>query len=173
MGPLLHMPLLYGSPSSPPSQNLSDSTTSYYSHHCSGSIPNGSLSLFTQILISSFGYTSKQALALSAPSGLVAVVMVLLVGRLSDRWNNRTLVIFISLVPTIIGGVLLVSLERLLIIYHLLAAMLTSTTSSIASGRSGNRPIAKGRSSFRHISHECHQPSVHGQPLLRCVQLRR
>jgi ACS family allantoate permease-like MFS transporter len=75
-----------------------------------GAIPNGSLSLYTQILISSFGYTSQEALALSAPAGVVSVVTVLITGRLSDRWNSRTLVVFIGLIPTIIGGVLLVRL---------------------------------------------------------------
>jgi hypothetical protein len=63
-----------------------------------GSIPNGSLSLFTQILISSFGYTSQEALALSAPAGVVSVAFVLLTGWASDRFNSRTLVTMILLV---------------------------------------------------------------------------
>lgn len=71
------------------------------------SIPNGGLSNFryedqaaftsrntnrnfSSILLTTFGYTSQQALIMSMPSGAVGVVCVLLVGYLSDKWNDRS-----------------------------------------------------------------------------------
>jgi MFS transporter, ACS family, allantoate permease len=54
------------------------------------SIPNGGLSNFSSILLTTFGYTSQQALVLSAPSGAIGVICVLLVGYLSDKWNDRS-----------------------------------------------------------------------------------
>jgi MFS transporter, ACS family, allantoate permease len=54
------------------------------------SIPNGGLSNFSSILLTTFGYTSQQALVLTAPQGAIGVIMVLLVGYLSDKLNDRS-----------------------------------------------------------------------------------
>ncbi|PPQ81586.1 hypothetical protein CVT24_006485 [Panaeolus cyanescens] len=76
------------------------------------SIPNGALSNFSNIIIRNFGYTSKQTLILSTPSGAVAALMTLWCGWYSDRTGSRMLPIVISLVPTIVGSAMLIGLNH-------------------------------------------------------------
>lgn len=75
------------------------------------SIPNGGLSNFSSILLTTFGYTSQQALVLNAPSGAVGVVCVLSIGYLSDKWRDRSLVMLICIFPTILGAGLMIGLD--------------------------------------------------------------
>ncbi|KIW13952.1 hypothetical protein PV08_06733 [Exophiala spinifera] len=75
------------------------------------SIPNGGLSNFSSILLTTFGYTSQQALILNMPSGAVGIFIVLLSGYLSDRWNDRSLVMLICLIPTIVAAGLMYGLD--------------------------------------------------------------
>ncbi|KIX05362.1 uncharacterized protein Z518_06234 [Rhinocladiella mackenziei CBS 650.93] len=75
------------------------------------SIPNGGLSNFSSILLTTFGYSSQQALILNMPSGAVGIFVVLLSGYLSDRWNDRSLVMLICLIPTIIAAGLMYGLD--------------------------------------------------------------
>ena len=75
------------------------------------SIPNGGLSNFSSILLTTFGYTSQQALILGTPSGLVGVSCVLLTGYLSDKWRDRSVVMLICLLPTILGAGLMIGLD--------------------------------------------------------------
>jgi len=75
------------------------------------SIPNGSLSNFSSILLTTFGYTSQQALILNLPSGAVGIFVVLLSGYLSDRWRDRSLVMLICLLPTIFAAALMIGFD--------------------------------------------------------------
>ena len=75
------------------------------------SIPNGGLSNFSSILLTTFGYTSQQALILNIPGGAVGFVVVLGVGWLSDRWNDRSLVMLICIIPTILAAGLMIGLD--------------------------------------------------------------
>ncbi|KAF9269215.1 MFS general substrate transporter [Marasmius fiardii PR-910] len=75
------------------------------------SIPNGGISNFSNIIIKNFGYTTKQTLILSTPSGAVASAMVLFCGWYSDRKNERMVPIVFALIPTIVGFALLVGLS--------------------------------------------------------------
>ncbi|KAF8517835.1 MFS general substrate transporter [Gautieria morchelliformis] len=75
------------------------------------SIPNGALSNFSNIIIKSFGYTSKQTLILSTPGGLVAALMTLFCGYWSDKKNERMIPIIFALVPTIVGSAMLIGLK--------------------------------------------------------------
>lgn len=75
------------------------------------SIPNGALSNFGNIVIKSFGYTTKQTLILGTPSGAVMSVMVIFCGWYSDKKNERMVPIVIALIPTIVGAALLVALN--------------------------------------------------------------
>ncbi|KAI0637783.1 MFS general substrate transporter [Trametes polyzona] len=75
------------------------------------SIPNGALSNFSNIIIKSFGYTSKQTLILSTPGGAVASLTTLLCGWYSDRKNERMIPIVMCLLPTIIGSAMLIGLN--------------------------------------------------------------
>ncbi|KAJ7638742.1 MFS general substrate transporter [Roridomyces roridus] len=76
------------------------------------SIPNGALSNYSNIIIKSFGYTSKQALILSTPGGAVAAFTTLWCGWYSDKKNERMTPIIVALVPTIIGSALLIGLAH-------------------------------------------------------------
>lgn len=75
------------------------------------SIPNGGISNFSSILLTTFGYTSQQALILNTPSGAIGVVFVLLVGYLSDKWRDRSIVMLICILPTILGAGLMIGLD--------------------------------------------------------------
>lgn len=75
------------------------------------SIPNGGISNFSNILLTTFGYTSQQALILNVPGGAIGVVFVLLTGWLSDYWRDRSIVMFICLIPTILSAALMIGLD--------------------------------------------------------------
>ncbi|TKA60949.1 hypothetical protein B0A49_10752 [Cryomyces minteri] len=75
------------------------------------SIPNGGISNFSSILLTTFGYTSQQALIMSLPAGAVGAACVLLVGWLSDRWRDRSIVMLICIIPTILGASLMIGLD--------------------------------------------------------------
>ncbi|KAF5393880.1 hypothetical protein D9757_000097 [Collybiopsis confluens] len=75
------------------------------------SIPNGALSNFSNIIVKSFGYTSKQTLIVSTPAGAVASLMTLFCGWYSDRENERMIPIIFALVPTIVGAAMLIALN--------------------------------------------------------------
>ncbi|KAG6813482.1 hypothetical protein H0H92_010507 [Tricholoma furcatifolium] len=75
------------------------------------SIPNGGLSNFSNLIIKGFGYTSKQTLILSTPSGVVAAITVLLCGYYSGKKNERMIPIIFALVPTIVGAAMLIGLN--------------------------------------------------------------
>ncbi|THH33779.1 hypothetical protein EUX98_g426 [Antrodiella citrinella] len=75
------------------------------------SIPNGGLSNFSNIIIKGFGYTSRQTLILSTPSGAIASLTVMLCGWYSDRKNERMIPIIFSIIPTIIGAAILIGLN--------------------------------------------------------------
>ncbi|KAH9853800.1 MFS general substrate transporter [Lenzites betulinus] len=76
------------------------------------SIPNGALSNFSNIIIKSFGYTSKQTLILSTPGGAVASLTTLLCGWYSDKKNERMIPIVMCLIPTIVGSAMLIGLNN-------------------------------------------------------------
>ncbi|KAL1620671.1 hypothetical protein SLS54_006027 [Diplodia seriata] len=71
------------------------------------SIPNGGISNFNNILLTTFGYTDQQALILDAPNGAIGIVFVLGAGYLSDRWNDRSTVMLLCLIPTILAAALM------------------------------------------------------------------
>lgn len=75
------------------------------------SIPNGGLSNFSSILLTTFGYTSQQALVLNTPQGVVGAICVLGVGYLSDKWRDRSLVMLLAITPTILGAGLMIGLD--------------------------------------------------------------
>ncbi|CAA7259690.1 unnamed protein product [Cyclocybe aegerita] len=75
------------------------------------SIPNGGLSNFSNLIIKSFGYTSKQTLILSTPGGAVAAITTLLCGWYSDKKGERMIPIVFSLIPTIAGSGMLIGLN--------------------------------------------------------------
>lgn len=75
------------------------------------SIPNGGLSNFSNILLTTFGYSDQRALILNTPSGAVGAVTVILVGWLSDKWRDRSSVMLICILPTILAAGLMIGLD--------------------------------------------------------------
>ncbi|KDQ64844.1 hypothetical protein JAAARDRAFT_167528 [Jaapia argillacea MUCL 33604] len=75
------------------------------------SIPNGGLANFSNMIIKSFGYTTRQTLLLSTPSGIVAVIWLLIWSRYSDKTGERMLPIAFTVLPTIIGSAILIGLN--------------------------------------------------------------
>ena len=78
---------------------------------CLTSIPNGGISNFSSILLTTFGYSSQKALILNLPSGAVGAFFVILCGWLSDKWNDRSLTMLVCLIPTIISAALMIGLD--------------------------------------------------------------
>ncbi|KIP10651.1 hypothetical protein PHLGIDRAFT_208266 [Phlebiopsis gigantea 11061_1 CR5-6] len=76
-------------------------------------IPNGSLSNFGSIVIQSFGFSPKQALILSVPTGVIDIISPLLCGWYSDRIGDRMLPIVLGIIPTLVGSGLLVGLKSI------------------------------------------------------------
>ena len=62
-------------------------------------------------LTSPLGYTSRQSLILTAPTGAIGAVVVITVGYLSDKWRDRSLVMIIVIIPTILSGCLMIGLD--------------------------------------------------------------
>ncbi|KAH0587483.1 hypothetical protein H2248_006265 [Termitomyces sp. 'cryptogamus'] len=75
------------------------------------SIPNGALSNFSNLIIESFGYTSKQTLILSTPAGAVSALTTFLCGWYSGKKNERMIPIVFALIPTIVGAAILIGLN--------------------------------------------------------------
>ncbi|KAI0758288.1 MFS general substrate transporter [Irpex lacteus] len=74
-------------------------------------IPNGSLSSFGNLVIKSFGYTSRQTLILSAPGGALGIISAIVCGWYSDYAADRMLPIVLGLIPTLVGSGMLVGLK--------------------------------------------------------------
>jgi MFS transporter, ACS family, allantoate permease len=75
------------------------------------SIPNGGLSNFSSILLTTFGYSSREALILNAPGGAIGLITVLLVGYFSDKWGDRSSIMLLCILPTILGAGLMIGLD--------------------------------------------------------------
>ncbi|CAN8104709.1 unnamed protein product [Discula destructiva] len=74
-------------------------------------IPNGGNSAFSNIITKSFGWTSRQALLLDMPRAAIGGVAVVAVGWLSDRINDRMTLILIFTIPTLIGMIILTTMQ--------------------------------------------------------------
>ncbi|KAI9690630.1 MAG: hypothetical protein M1820_009961 [Bogoriella megaspora] len=75
------------------------------------SIPNGGISNFSSILLTTFGYSSKEALIMSMPTGAIGVVFVLFSGWLSDKLRDRSVVMLVCVIPTILAAGLMIGLD--------------------------------------------------------------
>ncbi|KAF4550708.1 Allantoate permease-like protein [Elsinoe fawcettii] len=75
------------------------------------SIPNGGISNFSSILLTTFGYDARFSLIMSMPAGAVGVVTVLFTGWLSDKLRDRTTVMIVAITPTILGAALMIGFD--------------------------------------------------------------
>lgn len=78
-----------------------------------GSVPNGAVSSFQSIVISSLGFSDEQTTLLQIPSGAIAVLSVLSATWLASKYNARGLnIIAWSAIGGLIGGSLLAFLPE-------------------------------------------------------------
>ena len=90
-------------------------------------IPNGGITTFGSIIISSFGFSKRMSLILNMPMGLVDIVCKLGLTYLSDRFFDRTLFAFIAILIPMVGGIMMIVIPfhakaGLLIGYYLIGA---------------------------------------------------
>jgi hypothetical protein len=55
--------------------------------------------------------TDSEQLILNIPGGVVGAVSTILIGWLSDKWNDRSLVMIISILPTIAAFAMMIGLD--------------------------------------------------------------
>lgn len=72
----------------------------------SSNIPNGALTNFFSILITTFGYTNEQSLLYGMPAGACEVVALLTWGFVADKYGNRLLWAVVPMVISLIGACL-------------------------------------------------------------------
>ncbi|PYI31327.1 putative allantoate permease [Aspergillus indologenus CBS 114.80] len=94
-------------------------------------IPNGGITTFGSIVISSFGFSSRMSLLLNMPMGLVDIVCKLGLTYLSDRFLDRTIFAIIAILIPMVGGILMIVLPLhakagLLVGYYFIGAAGTS-----------------------------------------------
>ena len=75
-------------------------------------IPNGGLSAFTNIITQSFGWTERQTLLLDMPRAPIGGFAVVAVGWLSDRLKDRMSLVLLFTLPTLIGFVILATMQN-------------------------------------------------------------
>ncbi|ANB11104.1 allantoate permease [Sugiyamaella lignohabitans] len=76
------------------------------------SIPNGALSIFSSLIVNSFGFSAQETLIVGVPGGLLSGFWLLAVQYYSDKTQNRTLMNLCYLLPAILGLALMVGLEN-------------------------------------------------------------
>lgn len=69
--------------------------------------PSGVITTYSSILIKNFGYTAREAALLNTPSGLVSIAATLLTTYSIVRGWQRTAVIALILLPTLLGAALM------------------------------------------------------------------
>ncbi|KAK3113042.1 hypothetical protein LTR53_010071 [Teratosphaeriaceae sp. CCFEE 6253] len=74
-------------------------------------VPNGGNSAFSNIITKSFGWTSRQSLLLTMPRAAIGGVAVVAVGWLSDKLNDRMTLILLFQLPTLIGMVIMTTMQ--------------------------------------------------------------
>lgn len=77
---------------------------------CTG-IPNGGQSAFNNIITKSFGWTSRQSLLLDMPRAAIGGFAVVFVGWLSDRLHDRMTLILLFTFPTLIGMIIMTTMQ--------------------------------------------------------------
>jgi len=84
-------------------------TWAFFFYALVADIPNGGISNFFSLLITSFGYTPQQSLLYGTPGGAVEVVSLIASGFLGDYFGQRILVSCVGLCISIIGMILVIA----------------------------------------------------------------
>ncbi|KAK5745896.1 hypothetical protein LTR17_001025 [Elasticomyces elasticus] len=74
-------------------------------------VPNGGNSAFSNIITKSFGWTSRQSLLLQMPRAAIGGVAVVAVGWLSDRLHDRMTLVLLFTLPTLIGMIIMTTMQ--------------------------------------------------------------
>lgn len=74
-------------------------------------VPNGGNSAFSNIITKSFGWTSRQTLLLDMPRAAIGGFAVVAVGWLSDRIHDRMTLVLIFTLPTLIGMIIMTTMQ--------------------------------------------------------------
>lgn len=74
-------------------------------------VPNGGDSAFSNIITKSFGWTSRQSLLLNMPRAAIGGFAVVFVGWLSDRIHDRMTLVLIFTLPTLIGMIIMTTMQ--------------------------------------------------------------
>ncbi|CED84380.1 Permease of the major facilitator superfamily [Phaffia rhodozyma] len=70
--------------------------------------PSGGVTAFGARIVSSFGYTSLQTIAISIPGGAFTMVSIYIVGWIADRYKNmRCYLVAVSCLPVIVGSIII------------------------------------------------------------------
>ncbi|KAJ5175686.1 uncharacterized protein N7482_001563 [Penicillium canariense] len=90
-------------------------------------IPNGGITTFGSIIISSFGFSARLSLMLNMPMGIVDIACKLGFTYLSDKFLDRTLFATIATLIPMVGGIMMIVIPLhakagLLIGYYLIGA---------------------------------------------------
>lgn len=75
-------------------------------------IPNGGNSAFSNIITKTFGWTSRQTLLLDMPRAAIGGFAVVAVGWLSDRINDRMSLCLLFTLPTLIGMIIMTTMQH-------------------------------------------------------------
>lgn len=74
-------------------------------------LPSGGLGAYIGIIISSFGFTVLQTQLLSMVLGVYIIILLFSSAYLSRKFGNDTIIMLVYLIPSIVGGVILISVE--------------------------------------------------------------
>lgn len=77
-----------------------------------GNIPTGICGVYSSTIIKGFGYTSKQSALLNIPSGVIAMIAVILASWYAGKFNSRAYGIAALLLPGVLGGGLMAFLPK-------------------------------------------------------------
>ncbi|KAF2088410.1 MFS general substrate transporter [Saccharata proteae CBS 121410] len=103
-------------------------TWAFFFYALVADIPNGGISNFFSLLITSFGYTSEQSLLYGTPGGAVEIVSLIVCGFLGDRYGNRLLISTSGLLLSILGMALIIGLPESMNVGRLIGYYLTQAS---------------------------------------------
>jgi len=74
-------------------------------------LPNGAMSSFGNLIMKSFGFTSRQSLILGTPSGAIAACSVIAFGFISDYFSDRMTFMALVTLPSLLGMALMTGFQ--------------------------------------------------------------
>src|SRR6201747_2658361 len=78
---------------------------------CANPLPLCGNSAFSSIITESFGWTTRQSLLLVMPRAAIGGFAVVAAGWLSDRYNDRMILILVLTLPSLIGMIIMTTMQ--------------------------------------------------------------